>query len=100
MKKIQYILILLALASFAIVMACQPTSKIEVIDGCQYIVTSSYNGNGVFIEDKCHKGNCNNPIHAYPGKTSNIDTVQYSKIQLEWQAKIDSLNKEFTHKLK
>lgn len=36
------------------------SNEIRVIDGCEYIVTGNYNGNGL-----THKGNCKNKIHIY-----------------------------------
>ena len=53
MKKIYFILFLLA--------ACTDQNMITV-DGCDYIETVSYTGQGP-VKSLTHKGNCKNPIH-------------------------------------
>ena len=40
------------------------TQDTVVIDGCEYISTTSNTGNGL-VESLTHKGNCNNPIHEH-----------------------------------
>ena len=37
-------------------------TEVKVIDGCQYIKTTSQTGNGPVVS-LTHKGDCNNPIH-------------------------------------
>lgn len=55
--------------------SCTSTND-KVIDGCQYIETVSYTGNGP-VTSLTHKGNCNNPIH------HKLDTIQYkTEIQM------------------
>jgi hypothetical protein len=56
MKKI---IIVLICVSFLV--SCQKATnsdELQIIDGCEYIVTRNGQGNGL-----THKGNCNNPIH-------------------------------------
>jgi hypothetical protein len=51
-----------AIIILAIGFASCTSSNDKVIDGCQYIETVSYTGNGP-VTSLTHKGNCNNPIH-------------------------------------
>jgi hypothetical protein len=51
---------LILIISFLIVSCSQ--QDVVTIDGCQYIKTTSFNGNGA-TESLTHKGNCTNPIH-------------------------------------
>ena len=62
----------LLIASMFII-GCQNQEE-KVIDGCQYIELSSYNGNGGWIKSLTHKGNCNNPIHK-----PKSDTITFKK---------------------
>lgn len=64
MKKL--LLKIATLVAIVVLMAicltsCNKRSE-ETIDGCEYIVSQSYNGHG-FTEAMTHKGNCKNPIH-------------------------------------
>jgi hypothetical protein len=89
---------ILILMVATIIISCAPTTKVEVIDGCQYLVTSSYNGNGGYIENKCHKGNCTNPIHGNVKVTDQkdsvivIDTAMINRISaLQFQLSMDTV---------
>lgn len=58
MKKLIAILAIVALCSCV-------EHKIKVIDGCQYIETTTYDGNSI-RSYLIHKEDCNNPIHKQP----------------------------------
>jgi hypothetical protein len=45
-----------------LMLASCSTRRIEIIDGCEYIVTTTSTGDGI-SESLAHKGNCKNPIH-------------------------------------
>ncbi len=79
----------LILALSILFVSCQERS-IEVIDGCQYIKTTSI-GDGTIVETLEHKGNCNNPIHQ-----SKRDTIKILKPEVN----IDSLKAIDISKLK
>ena len=50
------------LGLFILILSSCSTRHIEIIDGCEYIVTTASTGNGI-SESLTHKGNCRNPIH-------------------------------------
>lgn len=52
---------ILILLTFMISISCS-TRHIEIIDGCEYIVTINNTGNGI-SQSLTHKGNCKNPMH-------------------------------------
>lgn len=63
MKKI-----ILILALTFTLFSCTDRQEV-VIDGCQYIETTSFNGDGG-VTSLTHKGNCNNPIHLIKDTTN------------------------------
>lgn len=79
MKKIIIIL--------AIGLASCTTRSTEIIDGCEYIVSTSSGGDGSIVETLAHKGNCKNPIHnpkpkqdtAFTFKPVDISNLRYGK---------------------
>jgi hypothetical protein len=52
----------LILISFVVLLTACNTRHTEIIDGCEYIVSDSWNGHG-YTESLTHKGGCKNPIH-------------------------------------
>ena len=75
MKKLKLIL---ALLIFSIASCTE--RKIEIIDGCQYIKTTTVNGNGISSETLCHKGDCNNPIHLRNDQYKEIDDEPHGPV--------------------
>ena len=52
---------LIALTLIVIASSCNTATTVkekQIIEGCEYIVTTNVYGNGL-----THKGNCKNPIH-------------------------------------
>ena len=54
-------------------------TAIKVIDGCEYIETTTATGNGPIVT-LTHKGNCNNPIHAHVKTKQDSVKLDYSEI--------------------
>jgi len=59
LKKVFYFI--LAMLCLATVFSCSD-ERIVTIDGCEYIQTTSYTGQGP-VTSNTHKGNCKNLIH-------------------------------------
>jgi len=59
---------------FAILIASCKERATVVIDGCEYIETENFNGEGVNTS-LTHKGNCKNPIHHYVTPDVKNDTI-------------------------
>ncbi len=53
---------ILLLLAFWLILSCSPERNTIVEDGCEYIETTSFTGQGAVVS-LAHKGNCKNPIH-------------------------------------
>lgn len=62
------------LGLFVLMLASCSTRNIEIIDGCEYIVTRTSTGDGI-SESLTHKGNCKNPIHSI-GNLAKPDSIK------------------------
>ena len=63
---------LLTVLLFTLTVSCTERRDTD-IEGCQYIESTSFTGNGP-VETLVHKGNCTNPIHYIKRDTILIDT--------------------------
>lgn len=78
MKEKNSHILKITLFFIAVMFSCTFTN-IKVIDGCEYIETTTATGNGPIIT-LTHKGNCKNPIHAHEQIKQDSVKIDYSKI--------------------
>ena len=69
--------ILIAFLIMICLISCENEQEEIIIDGCQYIKTTSFVDGG-YVESLVHKGNCNNPIHIYNVITDSTNSISDS----------------------
>lgn len=63
----------------AVIMCSCTFTEIKVIDGCEYIETTTATSNGPIVS-LTHKGNCKNPIHSHTQVKQDSVKLDYYEI--------------------